>query len=308
MDHQAHRNAKYSSRLSADTLAIFLFHGVIEKQTYAVRNYIHKHLEADYFATVLDDLNEHGVPLSMQDIVELQTAGKPYPPNAFAITFDDGFENNFSIAAPILADKKIPATFYVTTGFIEENSLSWIDRIELCLEESDRVTIAFPWLPASHTVATAAEKIELLNEVRKYVKADLSIDTEQVVQSVFEQCGQNPITSSDDPLDKKMSWQQVSTLGREPGFIVGGHTHKHAMLAFLSPEKLSEEISTSMTLLKERAGLSPRHYSYPEGQAQHFNDGVIAELKRQGIICSPTAIDGVNQSEDLFHLRRIMVV
>ena len=51
------------------------------------------------------------------------------------------------------------------------------------------------------------------------------------------------------------------------------------------------------------------HYAYPDGQAQHYNDEVIEKLKRVGIRCSPTAITGVNTlADDLFHLKRIMVV
>ena len=41
----------------------------------------------------------------------------PFPPNSFAITFDDGFENNLSVAAPLLSDLKIPLTIYITTNF-----------------------------------------------------------------------------------------------------------------------------------------------------------------------------------------------
>ena len=56
------------------------------------------------------------------------------PRNAYAITFDDGFENNYSLAAPILDDFNLPATFYFSTDFIENNSMSWIDKIEYCVE------------------------------------------------------------------------------------------------------------------------------------------------------------------------------
>jgi peptidoglycan/xylan/chitin deacetylase (PgdA/CDA1 family) len=35
-----------------------------------------------------------------------------------AITFDDGYRDNFEVAAPILHRLKLPASFFVTTGFI----------------------------------------------------------------------------------------------------------------------------------------------------------------------------------------------
>ena len=46
--------------------------------------------------------------------------------------------NNYSIAAPILNDLKIPATFYFSTDFVENNTMSWIDKIEYCFEKDKK--------------------------------------------------------------------------------------------------------------------------------------------------------------------------
>ena len=45
-------------------------------------------------------------------------AGGPPPPGLAAITFDDGMRNNHEVALPILRELGIPATVYVTIGFI----------------------------------------------------------------------------------------------------------------------------------------------------------------------------------------------
>src|SRR2546422_7333052 len=45
-------------------------------------------------------------------------AGGPPPPGLAAITFDDGMRNNHEVALPILQELGIPATVYVTIGFI----------------------------------------------------------------------------------------------------------------------------------------------------------------------------------------------
>ena len=100
----------YTDQLRQDELAIFLFHGVLRENRYAVRNYTRKHIDQQDFATS-SAFAPGGTPLSPGDVVEHHKTGTPFPPYAFAITFDDGFENNASVAAPILDDLNIPATF-----------------------------------------------------------------------------------------------------------------------------------------------------------------------------------------------------
>ena len=105
-------------RLTTDGLAIFLFHGVVRQSRYAVRNCTGKHMERDRFYRIVEGIKHADRALSMDDVVEHCSSGRSFPPRAFAVTFDDGFENNFSIAAPILKEFSVPATFYITTGFV----------------------------------------------------------------------------------------------------------------------------------------------------------------------------------------------
>lgn len=55
------------------------------------------------------------VPLSQQVTANDAGAGMG---GTLSITFDDGYNNNFYVAAPILRKLNLPATFFVTTGFI----------------------------------------------------------------------------------------------------------------------------------------------------------------------------------------------
>jgi len=289
------------------TLVIYLFHGVVERSDYEVRNYTRKHLPVGEFRTVVEALARRGEPLSIDQVASIAASGQEFPRAAFAVTFDDGFENNLTVARPVLDVLGVPAAIYATSRFIDQNGMSWIDRIELALERSSRGTLHLPWVREPVSFGGRESKISVLNDIRRHVKSDRRLDGDVLASDIFRQLGQDDVRSSDDPLDRKLTWRQL----REwlaPGFIIGGHSHTHAILSFLSPEKLAWELDTSLALLRERCGITASHYSYPEGLAHCYSPEVIAALKRRGIVCCPTAIDGINlPGVDPFHLRRVMV-
>jgi peptidoglycan/xylan/chitin deacetylase (PgdA/CDA1 family) len=301
---------EYVERLTPNDLAIFLFHGVVESSDSPVRNYTKKHLERDFFEKLIAALKSEGNALSLDQVIEHHSNHTPYPPRAFAITFDDGFENNYSIAAPVLRKFGVPATFYVSTHLVEHNSMSWIDRIEFGIEKVQSGEIKPPWLGGGvWSFSSSADKIKFLTYLRKHVKADPAIDTDTLVTDIFAQLGLEEVRSSHHPLDQKLSWDQVKALHEDPLFRVGGHSHNHVNLAFLKPAEMENEIDLSLSLLKAKAGITARHYSYPEGLEHCFSPAIIQKLKSSGVACSPTAIDGTNPAgTDLFHLKRIFVV
>jgi peptidoglycan/xylan/chitin deacetylase (PgdA/CDA1 family) len=296
-----------AERLSDDRLAIFLVHGVIPRQVHPVRNYTGKHLEADLFAKVIKRLARDGHALSMAEVLAYCESGGPFPPRAFAMTFDDGFENNLSVAAPIMADHDVPGMIYITSGFIDENGMSWIDRIELAVEEASAQELVVDWAPHPFRLHDPASRIDFLKAVRRHVKNSPEVSPNAFADALCARLGKSGRLSSNDPLDLKLNWDQVRDA--EGGLITfGGHSHTHPILSFLSPSQLACELDVSLGLMREKSGIGPAHYSYPEGLPHCFSDDVIAQLKTRGVRCCPTAIDGVNSpGTDPFLLRRVMV-
>lgn len=297
----------YTGQLRDDGVAIFLFHGVICSGVHRVRNYTRKHVTADRFGAVVDALCTAGTPVSMPDLVAANDTGRPLPPRAFILTFDDGFENNYSIAAPILERGGIPATFYVTSGFVDGNASSWTDLIEHAFESRDQVSAA---LDTGEQVScrTPAEKQQALDRIRSFVKSRRDIDPYQFAESVRSQLGVTD-APADEQLDRKMSWSQVRELSESDLFTVGGHGHTHRILEFLEQSDLEREIDQSLELLLPHVAGPILHYSYPEGLSDCYSPRIVSLLQRHGIRCAPTAEPGINHvGDDLFRLKRLLVV
>lgn len=298
-----------SNKLSKEGLVVFLYHGVISEQYHSVRNYTNKHLLADVFYGQMKALSKSGLPLSMEEVLHHIETRTPFPAGAFAITFDDGFENNLSVAAPILSDLNIPAMLYLTTNFIDSNAMSWIDKIEFAVQYAKDQKIRLFWdRDILFEISDVSSRIDLLNKVRYFVKSQKKCDPYEFARKLCEIVNIVEPQSSDDPIDKKLTWDQVRDIQKTNFLSIGGHGHTHSILSFLSEEKLDLEITTSMNMFKQKIDCSPIHYSYPEGLNHCFSESVIDRLKNAGVRCSPTAEPGVNTCDiDPFYIRRIMV-
>ena len=296
----------YASLLCEDRYVIFLFHGVIPEESHVIRNYTRKHLPLDDFIVIIDSLSDRGNPVSMDDIVSATSRKASLPKRSFAITFDDGFLNNLTVAAPVLRRFNVPAMFYATTGFIESNTMSWIDEIEYDFEA--RGSFQIDMLNLRVQCETRSQKIELLDHIRQTIKANRNIDPYAFAHEVRRQIGVQAITP-DTYLDQKMNWEQLKELDSDPLFTIGGHSHTHRILSYLNQDELESEVATSIEKLQSHLNRTILHYSYPEGLSHCFSEDVIDRLRRHGIVCSPTAEHGTNAvGDDLFHLKRIFVV
>jgi peptidoglycan/xylan/chitin deacetylase (PgdA/CDA1 family) len=299
---------RLSSSLADEGVVIFLFHGVIKHHHRGVRNYTRKHIGELLFARCIASLRKKGYPLSMQDVMCHCIEKKPFPDRSFAITFDDGFENNLSVAAPILADFKVPTTIYVTTGFIDANAMSWIDRIEYAVENAPSQKLTLEGSEETFAFDDRESRIAFLKAVRTLVKNNPHCDGNVFADQLCARLGYPCPMCGDSELDLKMTWDQVRSAHQNEWITIGGHSHTHPILSYLNPESLSNELDVSISLLKNKAGIGPEHYSYPEGLSHCYNGRVIAALKQRGVQCCPTAINGINRCEtDTFELKRMMV-
>jgi len=289
-------------------LTILLYHGVTDKACPGIENYSGKHIGAKEFSRQMRDIRDKCTVLSMNDIVEIKTKGLRYPPNAVAVSFDDGFENNYTTAVPILEELGIPCVFYIASGIVGTEEMFWVDEIEDCLNltQSTQVRVHLN-TDVTLPLGNDAQKIQAAETVKAYCKRQLAERKNKVVAELRDATGVTPSVHHADNY-RKLTWNQLKEMWESPLFTIGGHSLHHNILSQLSAAGLNHEVTKSLALLKKKLGSDIRHYSYPEGQKNHYNKKVIDQLKQCGIVCSPSAISGVNdETTDLFHFRRVMV-
>ena len=81
----------------------------------------------EVFRTFCTFFKEHYDVVRLADQVRARREGRPTT-GTLSITFDDGYLDNYAVAAPILKELGLTATFFVTTGFVQSNSVPFWDR------------------------------------------------------------------------------------------------------------------------------------------------------------------------------------
>jgi peptidoglycan/xylan/chitin deacetylase (PgdA/CDA1 family) len=76
----------------------------------------------------LRDNNYHGV--SFNDLADCLENGAPLPERPVILSFDDGWENQFTYAFPLLQKYRFTATFYVVTNYLDNDNFMTVDQLK----------------------------------------------------------------------------------------------------------------------------------------------------------------------------------
>jgi len=296
------------SKIKTDELVILLYHGVTRGKSSGAENYSGKHISEENFVSQMRFIKANHVILSMDDVMEIKKNGDKYPSEAVAVTFDDGFKNNNTVAAPILDDLKIPATFYISSGVVGTDLMFWVDKIEDCVNLAKKKTIKLVLDKTYEFKLNDNEgKIHAIERIKGFCRNSHIDAKNRVVQELIEGTGVLPDNAHAENY-AKLNWKELRQIADSDLFVVGGHSMYHDILSRMDPDKMEEDIDCSIDLLEGNLGCKVVHYSYPEGQKDHYNERVVDVLKRNGIACCPSAVFGTNDDQvDLFNLRRCMV-
>jgi peptidoglycan/xylan/chitin deacetylase (PgdA/CDA1 family) len=104
-------------------LSILIFHRVLPKADPLFPDEV----DAERFDHICAWVRQWFNVLPLPDAARRLREGS-LPPRALAITFDDGYADNFDVALPILQRHGLVASFFVATGFIDGGRM-WNDTL-----------------------------------------------------------------------------------------------------------------------------------------------------------------------------------
>ncbi|MDR1962212.1 MAG: polysaccharide deacetylase family protein [Planctomycetaceae bacterium] len=85
--------------------------------------------DAERFEEQMHILRNEYNPVTLDEIAECLKGTRSLPSRSVAVTFDDGFADNYHIAAPIMEKYDIRGTVYLTVDAIQRQELPWFCRV-----------------------------------------------------------------------------------------------------------------------------------------------------------------------------------
>jgi len=192
-------------------------------------------------------LAAHRRVVALSELVEDIARGITPPAGTVCITFDDGYRDNLTIAAPILAKYKLPATLFLATGLVERAENQWSDTL---------------YSLSSDSRGLHAQLIEARHEERLTALAGLA--------------GLAGTKGSERLPRLTMNWDEARELVRRyPRFEIGGHTRDHIDLRRHGGEGARAEIAGCAEDIERELGVQPRHFSFPYARWSAETRGMV---------------------------------
>ena len=249
---------RVSARLFPRSAVILSYHSIVEEPQ-RTDHILGISRARSCFEDHMQTLARRFSPVTVRDVAEFASSGRKLPPRAVAVTFDDGFADNYEVALPILNRYGIPATFYIMVDGVENGRLPWYCRLRYALNTTKKSS----WFNASrnqsYSLATPQGRKTALTAAWE-VGARLTGQVQQnFIREVEESLEIAPLTTSHGFM---MTWDQVRSL-RKAGHTVGGHTVSHPNLAQVSEGEAHYEITECKKKLEKEIGEPIDHFSYP---------------------------------------------
>jgi peptidoglycan/xylan/chitin deacetylase (PgdA/CDA1 family) len=223
-----------------------------------------------------------------------------------ALTFDDGYRDNLTVAAPVLREFELPATFFLTTEEGRSPYHYWWDRLAHALLEVEDVaqtlTIDLPSGRRTFDTSTAAQRLQTHMMVYHAIVRLAPGKRDAIVRDVSIWAG----TPTLEPADRRMRWSEVSQLMTDSRFTIGAHTVQHSYLPAQSEELMTAELRGSRTTLQALTGSSVDTLAYPFGA---YDERTVASARAAGFRLAVTCDErAVGPADDALKLPRVEVI
>jgi len=196
------------------------------------------------------------------------------------ITFDDGYRDTFTTAAPILAHYKLPAIAFLPTECLNRTENMWSDRLYGIF--ANRTHDSFTTPSGTYDLANAHVRRKAFESLHELLLADRAASRDEVLRFVERQLTPKPLAPR-----LTLTWDEVRQMtSRYPLLSVGLHSANHIDLTSCSIETLHREVRQCVEDLERETGLRAKHFSFPYNRSSAQACRVLGDYGFESAVAS----------------------
>jgi len=286
---------------------VLIYHGVTNGDRDDVLDIERVHMAAAGFRRHLEFIARHYTVVPLRRLADALRGGPALPPYSLALTFDDGYENNYTVAYPLLKEFRMPATFYLTTDFVAARQPLWVDRLK-CVFRAAQVPSWTDPAGREFPLNVLEERAAAYRHANRTMKELPGDERDQALERLEDELLESTQIKLPE-IFKPLLPTQIREMASSGLIEFGSHSCRHPLLPLIGPDQVARELKESRRIVSELSGAETTSFSYPNGD---FNREIMTAVENAGYTCavagglclnrpgetSPYAVARVALSED----------
>jgi peptidoglycan/xylan/chitin deacetylase (PgdA/CDA1 family) len=236
------------------------------------------------FAQQMRTLSRTANVLPLNEALERLAQGAALPSRAVAITFDDGYADNLTLAVPILERLGLAATFFLVPGLLSGETDAWWETLGWAIFNSPLTEL--DWEGTTFTLGDDGARRSAYERLVPLLKFRARADRDVAMSTLIEKLsprGERPRLF--------MDWDGARELVRR-GFSVESHTCSHPVLSQETPAEQQQELAHARTRLEEKLEIEISTLAYPHGGPPDYNAETLSAAQAAGYTWAITTREG----------------
>ncbi|WP_303905771.1 polysaccharide deacetylase family protein [Thiohalomonas denitrificans] len=255
------------------------------------------------FKSQLEALRKHHELVHLSDWMTQAQSGAPLPKSAIAVTFDDGWADNYQHAYPLLARYQVPATLFLATDYISTNDWFWPERLARVIAKGwpdMRRHPAFTWIEKLLPPDADSGRLSR-TDIHCMISAAKSHGDTELRRRI--ELAERTAGIGRPQTRALLTWDETRNMTTSGLVELGSHTRTHQRLdATLSHSSLEHEVVGSSNQIVKETGVKPVLFCYPNGNRSDDAEAVV----RRHYSGACTTVRGCNtRNTDPFRIARI---
>lgn len=294
---------RYAGRCRQPAGMILMYHSVLDDPREGADSIGVDNIHATgIFRKEMEFIARHYTPVSMEDMRLFLNGQKPMPRDPVAVTFDDGYADNFEVAAHVLNDVGMPGTFYLTVESVEKGRLPWFCHLRHAFATSRKKT----WQDLtgrSWDLRDQGQWTQAFFAGLEHVTKLVGNAQQDALRAIEHDLEAAPLITSKVGM---MTWEHARRLCRD-GHVVGSHGLTHPNMAYIADSDLQNELAESRRKLETELRMPAVHFSYPAAALTvSWSEQTVTATNRAGYQTAVTTTPGlVTKTARPLSLRRL---